>query len=139
MTDFEKVYNSFRGKVRDYDLAVLAEEDENAVLYDHLIFAIVRFTESCPNVADIEQEQFINDLTIEQIDILAVGMVESWSKAKMNNAELMRNFLNTKDFTGYSSANLLSKIADVNQKSHDEFISRIKEYSYIHNDVGDLV
>lgn len=139
MTDFEKVYNSFRGKIRDYDLAILLEMDEKAVLYDYLIFAIVRFTESCPEVADIEQERFTNDLTIEQIDILAETMCEAWAKPKMNNAELMRNFLNTKDFTGYSSANLLDKIINVYNTSHSNSLSRIKEYSYIHNDVGDLV
>lgn len=145
MTAFTDIYDSFLAKVTDYDLADMVEEDANAVMRDLLTQAVVRFTESCKkDLSELEIEEdkevgFVADLSVMEIDILSDVMLEAWLKPKRNNLDLLRNRLSTKDFTTFSPANLLDKINNTYADVHANALSRIKEYSYIQNDVGDLL
>lgn len=140
-TAFSKVYESFLDKVTDYDLAEMTVESADAIMHSLLNYAIVRFSESCKK--DLSQvtaeDEFVEDLSLTEIDILGEGMVVAWLKPYHNNYDLLHNSLNTKDFTTFSPANLLDKINDAYKMARANFIARIKEYSYIQNDVGDLV
>jgi hypothetical protein len=102
--------------------------------------AVVRFLESCKkDLTQTEEGGFTEDLDLMEIDILTEGMVEAWLKPIRNNLDLLRNALSTKDFTTFSPANLLDKVNDTYSMAHANFLSRIKEYSFIRNDVGDLI
>lgn len=139
-TTYATVYESFMDKVTDYDLALMLEADANSLLYGYLQQAIVRFSESCvKDLSAVTQDSFEETLDLDEIDILSEIMIESWLKPKRNNLDLLRNALNTKDFTTFSPANLLDKINDTYKAVHENALSRIKEYSYIHNDVGGLI
>jgi hypothetical protein len=139
-TAYNVVYNSFLDKINDYDLADMAVGDANTVMSGLLNQAVVRFLESCKKDLSLTDENgFTEDLDLDEIDILSEGMIESWLKPYRNNLELLRNALSTKDFTTFSPANLLDKVNTTYLTAHANFLSRIKEYSFIHNDVGDLV
>lgn len=140
MTAYTTIYNSFLDKVNDYDLADMTAELAQTSMRGWLNQAVVRFLESCKkDLTQTEEGGFTEDLDLMEIDILTEGMVEAWLKPIRNNLDLLRNALNTKDFTTYSPANLLDKVNDTYSMAHANFLSRIKEYSFIRNDVGDLI
>ncbi len=140
MTAYTTIYNSFLDKVNDYDLADMTSELAQTSMRGWLNQAVVRFLESCKkDLTQTEEGGFTEDLDLMEIDILTEGMVEAWLKPIRNNLDLLRNALSTKDFTTFSPANLLDKVNDTYSMAHANFLSRIKEYSFIHNDVGDLI
>ena len=140
MTAYTTIYNSFLDKVNDYDLADMTAELAQTSMRGWLNQAVVRFLESCKkDLTQTEEGGFTEDLDLMEIDILTEGMVEAWLKPIRNNLDLLRNALSTKDFTTFSPANLLDKVNDTYSMAHANFLSRIKEYSFIRNDVGDLV
>lgn len=140
MTAYTTIYNSFLDKVNDYDLADMAAELAQTSMRGWLNQAVVRFLESCKkDLTQTEEGGFTEDLDLVEIDILTEGMVEAWLKPIRNNLDLLRNALSTKDFTTFSPANLLDKVNDTYSMAHANFLSRIKEYSFIRNDVGDLI
>jgi len=139
-TAFTNVYSSFLDKVNDYDLADMVQTDAETFMRGLLNQAVVRFLESCKkDLTQTDDSGFIEDLDLMEIDILTEGMVEAWLKPIRNNLDLLRNTLSTKDFTTFSPANLLDKVNNTYSMAHANFLSRIKEYSFIRNDVGDLV
>ncbi len=140
MTAYTTIYNSFLDKVNDYDLADMTAELAQTSMRGWLSQAVVRFLESCKkDLTQTEEGGFTEDLDLMEIDILTEGMVEAWLKPIRNNLDLLRNALSTKDFTTFSPANLLDKVNDTYSMAHANFLSRIKEYSFIRNDVGDLI
>lgn len=140
MTAYTTIYNSFLDKVSDYDLADMTAELAQTSMRGWLNQAVVRFLESCKkDLTQTEEGGFTEDLDLMEIDILTEGMVEAWLKPIRNNLDLLRNALSTKDFTTFSPANLLDKVNDTYSMAHANFLSRIKEYSFIRNDVGDLI
>ena len=140
MTAYTTIYNSFLDKVNDYDLADMAAELAQTSMRGWLNQAVVRFLESCKkDLTQTEEGGFTEDLDLMEIDILTEGMIEAWLKPIRNNLDLLRNALSTKDFTTFSPANLLDKVNDTYSMAHANFLSRIKEYSFIRNDVGDLI
>lgn len=139
-TTYAEIYNSFLDKVNDYDLADMVQTDAEDFMRGLLNQAVVRFLESCKkDLTQADNNGFTEDLDLMEIDILTEGMIEAWLKPIRNNLDLMRNALNTKDFTTFSPANLLDKVNNTYAMAHANFLSRIKEYSFIRNDVGDLV
>lgn len=140
MTAYTTIYNSFLDKVNDYDLADMTAGLAQTSMRGWLNQAVVRFLESCKkDLSQTEEGGFTEDLDLMEIDILTEGMVEAWLKPIRNNLDLLRNALSTKDFTTFSPANLLDKVNDTYSMAHANFLSRIKEYSFIRNDVGDLI
>lgn len=140
MTAYTTIYNSFLDKVNDYDLADMTAELAQTSMRGWLNQAVVRFLESCKkDLSQTVEGGFTEDLDLMEIDILTEGMVEAWLKPIRNNLDLLRNALSTKDFTTFSPANLLDKVNDTYSMAHANFLSRIKEYSFIRNDVGDLI
>lgn len=140
MTAYTIIYNSFLDKVNDYDLADMTAELAQTSMRGWLNQAVVRFLESCKkDLTQTEEGGFTENLDLMEIDILTEGMVEAWLKPIRNNLDLLRNALSTKDFTTFSPANLLDKVNDTYSMAHANFLSRIKEYSFIRNDVGDLI
>lgn len=140
MTAYTTIYNSFLDKVNDYDLADMTAELAQTSMRGWLNQAVVRFLESCKkDLTQTEEGGFTEDLDLMEIDILTEGMIEAWLKPIRNNLDLLRNALSTKDFTTFSPANLLDKVNDTYSMAHANFLSRIKEYSFIRNDVGDLI
>lgn len=138
-TQFDAVYGSFLSKVSDFDLADMTEIDAKAVMSDLLKQAIGKFGESCKkDLTDVDSTGFVADLTDFEIDIISELMVEAWYKPRLNNLELLRNKLSTKDFTTFSPANLLKEVRESYDLAHKRARSMINEYSFRENNIGEL-
>jgi len=138
-TDFSVVYGSFLSKVTDTDLSDMTEEDANSVMSDLLKQATVKFSESCKkDLSDVTTTGFVSDLDDYEVDILSELMVEAWYKPHINYTDLLRNKLNTKDFTTFSPANLQKENRESYEFAHKRARSMINEYSFRMNNIGDL-
>lgn len=135
---FEIIYDAFRDKAIEYDLYELSEETSENILRGWLKGAISKFS-ACKKLSDRDEElkQFNSDLTDTEIDILAQCMVYTSLKPKLNNSDLFKNSLSTKDYTTFSPSKLLESISTVYENCNKETNSMINKYTFDNNDVRD--
>lgn len=113
MTEFTSIYGKFLSKVEDYGYAQMSEEDLNAHLYTYLQSAITRFSYMCRKDLSLRTATgFLEPLDELEEEILSTWMVSFHIKGNMITEENMRNFLNSRDYRQYSSANLLKVLRD---------------------------
>lgn len=113
MTDFTLIYDKFLSKVEDYGYAEMSEEDANAHFRKYLSSAITQFRQVCRKDLElVTKTGFIEELDNSEIEILASWMVVQHIEGNMVTEENMRNFLNSRDYRQYSSANLLKVLID---------------------------
>lgn len=134
---------AFLDKVREYDLLELKDFERIATVDGYMRRAIAVFRSVCKydfsTTADGAIREFevsVPDADIDEIaDIISEGMVAQWLKPYINQQDFFEHNLNTKDFTGYSRANLLSKAVEAGKQAQRNFINMIREYSYVHGDL----
>jgi hypothetical protein len=138
MTNYKVVYDDFKDKITDPDLLLYLQSVQDEILLSTMNKACTRFKRICKiNLADRDDVllQFNQTLDDDVIDILSETMIEIWLQPYVNNAENLRNRLNTKDFEKISPANLLNAIQSRYKDAHKAAKSRMNEYSFIHGDM----
>ena len=142
MTPYKAFIDTFLDKISDYKLLNYEDYlvDELAVGYMKRV--CTKFDKICQ--ADLSQQDdneyaFLSDeIDDEIIDIVTDGMVVEWLRQYLNNSDNLENILNTKDFTMYSSKNLLAEIKSLYQDEQKAFTNSMREYSYNHGDLSNL-
>lgn len=142
MTPYKAFIDTFLDKISDYKLLNYEDYlvDELAVGYMKRV--CTKFDKICK--ADLSQQDdneyaFLSDeIDDEIIDIVTDGMVVEWLRQYVNNSDNLENILNTKDFTMYSSKNLLAEIKSLYQDEQKAFTNSMREYSYNHGDLSNL-
>lgn len=138
-TSFASVYNCFLGKITDDMYLELTPEDtlkdlqnllKNAipgfefprVVLDDYIIEMVEIAPDLVTTADfvvgttelglclVERSFFTTKLTQEEINILAILMVEGWVQRQVSSIELTRQKYSGTDFKMTSQANHLSRL-----------------------------
>lgn len=121
MTEYEVVFKSFLGKIRD-DLYLTLEEDQiEEDLTILLNAAIPYFNYPKVNLRDKDDDlqTFNVKLEVDEVEILAMAMVIEWTERELYNVDMLRQSMTTKDFNTYSQSshiNALGKTADRMQK-----------------------
>lgn len=127
MTNFEKIYNVFLGKITDDMYLEWTKEDTfkdlqgillNSIpgfefprfdLYNYKIFPLIINEDG-----EVEDSSYFNDdLTEEEINILAILMVNEWIQRQMASIEVTRMKYTGSDFKFTSQANHLSKLINL--------------------------
>ena len=92
--------------------------------------------------ADDMAREYLVDIKDEDLDeiveIISEGMVVQWLRQFVNNQENLSLALNTRDFTTYSSAELLNRVNGTYTEARKNFINAMREYSYNHGDLTEL-
>ena len=150
MTSFAIVYNRFLDKITDDMYVELSPEDTVTELQNLIIAAIPKFEFPRVNLYDytiqtafvpkeevtnedfvlnseedtveVEQSYFSEDLSLEEIDILAYNMLDGWLQRQVTSIEVTRMKYSGSDFKFTSQANHLQKLMSlqdkVSQKTH---------------------
>lgn len=161
-TTYSHIYEEFLDKITDPDLLLLAEDDQEATKRAYLDYAVKKVSryvapkfdltkrtvvevvdDTTPNYDGeepdiVEAEAFEEDLDDEVIVMLTEYMVEAWLKPYLNNADLLRLHMNTKDFNTTSPANLVDKIGVRYDEARRRARSLRNEYTFIINSVTNL-
>lgn len=161
-TTYSSIYDEFLDKITDPDLLLLAEDDQDATKRSYLEYAVKKcsryvspqfdltkrttvevvdedaslYDDEEPTVEEVEA--FEDDLDDSVIVLLTEHMVEAWLKPYVNNADLLRLHMNTKDFNTTSPANLVEKIGARYDEARHRARSLRNEYTYIINSVTNL-
>ena len=133
-TKFASVYNRFLGKITDDMYMELTPEDTIKDLQNLLVDALpgfefprkkldyeiqilegntseTGFVVSLPEgTTYIDESYFVMDLTSEEINILAILMMNSWLQRQITTIELIRQKYSGTDFKMTSQANHLAKL-----------------------------
>ncbi len=105
MTPFDKVYEAFLSKILDDEWEGWDEEDIERDLFSLLEIAIARF--KFPRVSlDHTTEGFTEDLTNDEVQILATYMKCEWLNRNILTWENVKPLYSERDF---SQANLIDK------------------------------
>lgn len=116
MTSFQQVYNRFLGKITDDMYLEWTEQDTLEDCYNILMDAIPGF-EFPRKHLEFKGEQFIEDLTSEEVNILAILMMNVWLQRQITSIENTRMKYSGSDFKMTSQANHLSKLIELKNQS----------------------
>ncbi len=64
------------------------------------------------------------------LDIVSEGMIVQWLRPYVYNSDNLRNIMNTKEYTMYSTANLISEIRKTFSYCDNNFKNLIREHSF---------
>lgn len=140
-TKFEEIYEKAVFKMSEYDFLNKDKDKREAVLEKFLISAQVDFQSTCSTNLleyDLQQKQYTADLSEEEKEILALGIVYYWLSSKTIRSDLLKNVICNKDYTVFSPANLLKEIHSLRSEIKKEYKSRIREYGYRNSNLDKL-
>jgi hypothetical protein len=127
MTPSSKVYNAFLRQITDDMYMELTKEDTMKMLSELLDSAIswFEFPRQSLDVEIPDEEEdddedfyFVNDLTDEEIKILATYMVQEWIGQQLASVENIRMKYSGSDFKLTSQANHMAKLQSL-QKEYE--------------------
>lgn len=95
----------------------------------------ITINDEMQNVIDNEgvieaEEVFTADLTGLEIEIIASQMVVEWINNELNNTQLTRMFVGTKDESMSSQANHIEKLTTLKEKRRADVSMMIRDYAY---------
>ena len=143
---YDAFVGSFLSKITEFDLLELPYEDQEEVVDGYLKRAVSAFKHVCAydlssNANDTERtfDIDINDADMDElVDIISEGMLVQWLKPYLYRQEILTNALNSRDWTTYSPAELLTRVGKAYAKVQKDYTQMIREYSYNHGDLTSL-
>lgn len=136
MTPYSDVYKAFLGEIQDdfYLNAAddIIENDLNILLNK----AIVQFSYPKVNIRDKNDmlQQFNVTLEIDEIEILATGMVLAWVERELHSVDMLRQSMTTKDFNTYSQAPHINALARTSERAEKKLKKMLIKYSIRNKD-----
>lgn len=113
-TPYEKVYGRFLNKCTDFNLVDLDDYTLNEMMKDWLDSAIIRTrTSSDLSARDDEAEEFENDLSEQDIELLAMGMILAWLDQRIQSTEYTNLFVAGKEEKFYSPSSQLTELRNL--------------------------
>ena len=113
-TPYDVVYNRFLNKCSDFNLADLDDYTLNEMMKDWLDSAIIRTrTSSDLSARDDEAEVFENDLTDQDVELLAMGMVLAWLDQRLQSTEYTNLFVGGKEEKFFSPSQQLAELRNL--------------------------
>ena len=111
-TPYEKVHNRFFQKITDFNLMEVDDDTLGEMLRGWLSSAIVntRKREHNLSLRDDEIQEFNEDLSDLEIELLALGMKLAWLDQYLNSTEYVLQFIGGKEEKYYSQASHLSEL-----------------------------
>ena len=137
---------AFLAKISEFEILTLDESTRQDLVDGYMKRAIANFKKNCKydfiSTADDNLRKFDVDVNEEDIDelveIISEGMVVQWMKPYINRQELLESVMNTRDYSTYSSAELLKRVGSAYKEARTNYTQMIREYSYNHGDLSDL-
>lgn len=138
-TSYDIIDNVFLEKITDSFIATLTELEIKDLLDNYRRSANVLFKQ-CKKLSDRDEDlrQYNEDLTDEEVEILASIMVLEWLKPKINSMENIRQGISTKDFKVYSKANHLDKILNLKESTHADIDRMMISYTFSNSSLDNL-
>lgn len=127
-TPYEKIYNRFLQKITDFNLSEVDDHSFDEMINGWLNSAVIRVRKCQHNLSlrDNETQEFVEDLSDLEIELLALGMVDAWVSQYLNSTELISQFIGGKEEKYYSQAAHIKELRDLKE-------SNLLEMQKLHN------
>ena len=131
ITTFQEVFDSFLSKINTYEFLKLSEQELNIDLSQNLRSALAKCIGFKDIIGDYVLDEFNRVLTDLEIEIISYWMVFNWITPKINNIELLKQSLSSKDYQIYSQANHLKELLDLKNDAKTEAHYWMNRYGYL--------
>ena len=128
-TELEEIYGMFLSSITDYSIPLMSNDDFEEEMLVLLKKSIARFRFKKDIAIDELMGEFTRELTDEEKNILALGMVSEWVKPKIYSVEVMKMKMNSKDYQLFSEANHIDKLRNIKKEADAEFDYYMDIYS----------
>lgn len=138
-TSYIKVYDRFLSKITDFNLVEVDDYSFDNMMQGWLNTSIVR-TRKCEHdlsLRDDELQEFSEDLSDVEIELLALGMVDAWVTPMLNSTELTLQFLGGKEEKFYSQSQQLAELRNLKKENSLEMNRLHSYYTYTNNSYFD--
>ena len=143
-------YDAFTGafldKISEFELLQLDDNIRTEMIDNYRKRAVSAFRKNCRKdlftTGNEETRTYdidVDDADLDElVDIISEGMIVQWMRPYVYQADLLRNLMNTRDYTLYSPAELLLRVGNQYKSAQRDFTQMIREYSYNHGDLSGL-
>ena len=127
-TPYEKIYDRFSQKITDFSLAEVDDYSLDKMLLGWLNSSIVNVRKREHNLSlrDDEAQEFQEDLSDLEIELLALGMKLAWVDQYLNSTELVLQFVGGKEEKYYSQSAHISELRELRKDT-------LREMNSLHN------
>lgn len=138
-TPYEKVYNRFLQKISDFNLAEVDDYSFDEMMNGWLNSAVIRVRKCQHDLSkrDDELQEFEEDLSDLEIELLALGMVDAWVSPMLNSTELTLQFVGGKEEKYYSQSQMLAELRNLKKENSLEMNRLHNYYTYTNNSYFD--
>ena len=118
-TPFSNIYDAFFGKITDDYYMEWTEEDTKNDLYNIFMDSLPNFEFPRFPLYEFNEagDSFASHLTLEEINILALCMLNTWLQRQITSIENTRQKYSGTDFKMTSQANHLAKLLDLKKET----------------------
>ena len=138
-TSYETIYSRFLKRIEDKDLPNFSEYEQNQMMAGWLDTAIgyieldgLKIKSDLSN-RDNDLEEFADDLTNAEIEVVAMYMVAAWYEPKINSLEHTLVFIGSKDEKWTSQKEHLNMMTASRDKWKLEARKYFRNYGYKNN------
>ena len=137
-TPYVNINTSFLSKISDPYLLSMTDQELEELLLKLLNNSIPKFRKCKTDLSERDTDGFLEDLKPVEIEILANLMVQEWLRPQVNNLEIIRQSLGTRDFNMFSQANHLKELQNLRKETQIEIDKMLVDYTYQFNKLDDL-
>lgn len=138
-TPYENIYNRFSQKITDFNLSEIDDYSLDEMLLGWLNSSIVNVRKRDRNLSlrDDDAQEFQEDLSDLEVEMLALGMKLAWIDQYLNSTENVLQFIGGKEEKYYSQANHISELRELRKDTLREMNSLHNYDTYVNNSYFD--
>ena len=130
-TPVQDVYTKFLGMIEDEEWLLVDEGVIEDLLLDYLENATVEFHQCKKDLTiDYDSMCFVEELGLNEILILAWGMMIHYLQPKIKREENLRQFVSDKDFNKLSNANMLNRLMMLEKETRKQLEVYQNKYKF---------
>lgn len=134
-TPYEKIYNRFGQKITDFNLVEVDDHSLDEMLHSWLNSSVVRIRKCQHDLSlrNDEVQEFEENLSDLEIELLAMGMLDAWISQYLNSTENVLQFIGGKEEKFYAQSSHIAEIRSIKDENLREMNRLHNYYTYTNN------
>jgi hypothetical protein len=134
-TPYEKIYNRFSQKITDFNLSEIDDYSLEEMLLGWLNSSIVRIRKCQHDLSlrNDDTQEFEENLSDLEIELLAMGMLDAWISQYLNSTENVLQFIGGKEEKFYAQSSHIAEIRSIKDENLREMNRLHNYYTYTNN------
>ena len=131
-TPYAKIYSRFLQKIKDFNLAEFDDHFFEETMQSWLDSSIIRVRKCKHDLSlrDNDAQEFAEDLSDLEMELIALGMVDSWVTPMINSTELTLQFIGGKEEKYFSQSQQLAELRNLKKENALEMNRLHNYYTY---------